>query len=44
MSELLSEEQKAKVLDLWNLSPDNPPSLLELIKEAYPNQNIDGRS
>ena len=44
MSESLSEEQKAKVLDLWNLNPDSPPSLLELIKEAYPNQNIDGRS
>ncbi len=44
MSELLSEEQKAKILNLWNSNPNNPPSLLELIKEAFPDQNIDGRS
>tara|TARA_Y100000593_G_scaffold95087_1_gene199412 strand:+ start:6181 stop:7257 length:1077 start_codon:yes stop_codon:yes gene_type:complete len=44
MSDLLSEEQKAKILNLWNSNPDNPPALLDLIREAFPNQEIDGRS
>lgn len=44
MSELLSEEQKAKILNLWNSNPNSPPSLLELIQEAFPDQSIDGRS
>ena len=30
----LSEEQKAKVLNEWNSRPNDPPSLLELIKAA----------
>jgi hypothetical protein len=42
--DILSEQQRAKILDLWNLNPDSPPSLLELIKEAFPDQDIDGRS
>ena len=30
----LTEEQKQNVLQEWNARPDNPPSLLELIKVA----------
>lgn len=44
MSDLLSEEQKAKILNLWNSNPNNPPALLDLIREAFPDQEIDGRS
>ena len=39
----LSEEQKLKVLDLWNSRSDNPPSLEELVTAAW-GENIDTRS
>ena len=39
----LSEEQKAKVLNEWNSRPNNPPSLLELIRAAG-FEDKDGRS
>ena len=39
----LTEEQKQNVLQEWNARPDNPPSLLELIKVAG-FENKDGRS
>lgn len=44
MNEILTEEQKQKILDEWNSRPDSPPALLELIKLAFPNEEIDGRS
>ena len=44
MNDSLSENQKKKILDLWNSRPNNPPSLLELIKEVFPTQDVDGRS
>ena len=39
----LTEEQKGKVLNEWNSRPNNPPSLLDLIKAAG-FENKDGRS
>ena len=46
MSEVtLSEEQQQKILNEWNSGPDNPPSLLELIRLAYPDDpKLDGRT
>jgi len=44
MNDLLSEEQKKKIIELWNSRPENPPSLLEIIREAFPDKEIDGRS
>ncbi len=40
----LTDEQKEKILEEWNSRPDNPPSLLELIRVAYPDSEFDGRS
>tara|TARA_B100000676_G_scaffold249652_1_gene253818 strand:+ start:4657 stop:5751 length:1095 start_codon:yes stop_codon:yes gene_type:complete len=40
----LTEEQKSIITAEWNSRPDNPPSLLELIKLAFPDKNVDGRS
>ena len=40
----LTKEQQEAILNEWNSRPDNPPSLLELIRSAYPNQDVDGRS
>ena len=41
----LSDEQKQLILDEWNSRPDNPPSLLELVKSAFPKlEEADGRS
>ena len=40
----LTEEQQLKILEEWNNRPNDPPSLLELIKVAFPGQNVDGRS
>ena len=41
----LTEEQKSTILREWESNQDDPPSLLELIRKAYPdNLNIDGRS
>ncbi|MAH46099.1 hypothetical protein CMI37_09715 [Candidatus Pacearchaeota archaeon] len=45
MSEIaLTKEQQENILNEWNSRPNKPPSLLELIRAAYPNQNVDGRS
>jgi hypothetical protein len=40
----LSEEQEKIIVDEWNSRPDDPPSLLALIKETFPGRNLDGRS
>jgi len=40
----LTESQIEKVIDEWNSRPDNPPSLLELIRIAFPDDSFDGRS
>ena len=41
----LTEEQKQAILNEWESRENNPPSLLELIKIAYPDQpHLDGRS
>ena len=40
----LSEEQKQNIVNEWNSREENPPSLLELIKIAFPDKNVDGRS
>ena len=44
MSVELTEEQKLSILKEWNDRPENPPSLLELIRVAYPDKNYDGRT
>ena len=44
MNYSLSDDQRKIILDLWNSRPENPPSLLELTKAAFPDQKIDGRS
>jgi len=40
----LSEEQQLKLLNEWNSRPDNPPSLVELVKLAFDRDDLDGRS
>tara|TARA_B100000287_G_scaffold345926_1_gene333378 strand:- start:4444 stop:5523 length:1080 start_codon:yes stop_codon:yes gene_type:complete len=40
----LSQQQKDDILKEWNNRKDNPPSLLELIRLAFPDKNVDGRS
>tara|TARA_Y100000310_G_C20652488_1_gene800208 strand:+ start:698 stop:1786 length:1089 start_codon:yes stop_codon:yes gene_type:complete len=41
----LTSEQKDRVLKEWESEEDNPPSLLELIRIAYPDKpHLDGRS
>ena len=40
----LNDSQKELVINEWNSRPDNPPSLLELINLAFPDQKIDGRT
>jgi len=40
----LTENQKNAILDEWNSRPDSPPSLLELIEIAFPEQDLDGRT
>ena len=44
MNYSLSSGQKKIILDLWNSRPDDPPSLLELIKAVFPDEDVDGRS
>ena len=46
MTELTPEERHLNALALWNeRGEENPPSLIELIKAAYPDKDgIDGRS
>jgi len=42
---ILTDQQKQKILEEWNSRKDNPPSLLELIRIAFPDdEKIDGRS
>ena len=41
----LTDQQKSLVVDEWNKGEANPPSLLQLIRLAYPDQpHLDGRS
>ena len=40
----LTEKQKLAVLNEWNSRPENPPSLLELIRIAFPDKDYDGRT
>ena len=40
----LTEFQEKIILEEWNSRLDNPPSLLELIKLAFPDQELDGRT
>lgn len=40
----LTTEQEQIILKEWNSRPDSPPSLLELIKLAFPGQDLDGRT
>lgn len=44
MSEELTDKQKENVLREWNDRPNDPPSLSELIKAAYPDSDFDGRT
>ena len=44
MNITLTEEQKQKILDKWNATPNDPPPLLELINAAFPDEGVDGRS
>ena len=44
MKHKLTEEQEQTILNEWNSRPDSPPSLLELINLAFPDQNLDGRT
>ena len=44
MKHKLTEEQEQIILNEWNSRPDSPPSLLELIKLTFPDQNLDGRT
>ena len=40
----LTESQVENVINEWNSRPDSPPSLLELIRIAFPDESFDGRS
>ncbi len=41
----LTEDQQARVIELWNSREEDPPSLLELVREAFPSiESADGRS
>jgi len=41
----LTEDQQKQIIDLWNSKENDPPSLLELVREAFPSvENADGRS
>lgn len=41
---MLTEEQQNIIVNEWNNRPDDPPSLIELIRLAYPNSpDLDGR-
>jgi hypothetical protein len=41
---ILTEEQQLKLLQEWNSRPNNPPSLIELVKIAFDRDDLDGRS
>ena len=38
----LTEEQQEKILSEWNSRSENPPSLLDLIRVAFPDKTVDG--
>ena len=40
----LNDEQCSKILDAWNKNSNDPPALLKLIRIAFPDKNVDGRS
>jgi len=40
----LTEEQQLKLLNEWNNRPDDPPSLVELVRIAFDRADLDGRS
>ena len=40
----LSTEQQEAIVNAWNSRPNDPPSLSELVKAAFPDKNVDGRS
>lgn len=43
--EILTQEQEQIIINEWNSRPDDPPSLIELVKLAYPDKDdVDGRS
>ena len=42
--DILNKSQKELIINEWNSRPDNPPSLLELINIAFPDQGLDGRT
>ena len=45
MNDILTSEQKKIILEEWDSREDNPPSLLELIRTAFPNNpELDGRT
>ena len=44
MKHKLTEEQEQIILNEWNSRPNSPPSLLELIKLAFPDKKLDGRT
>lgn len=41
---ILTNDQKATLIEEWNSRPKNPPSLLELINLVFPDKKVDGRS
>lgn len=41
---ILTEAQQLNLLNEWNSRPNNPPSLAELVKLVFNNENLDGRS
>lgn len=41
---VLTDEQQLKLLNEWNNRPDNPPSLVELVRLAFGRDDLDGRS
>lgn len=42
---ILTQEQQKTIVDIWNSRPENPPSLKELIKAAFPElESIDLRT
>jgi len=41
---ILTEAQQLKLLTEWNNRPDNPPSLVELVRIAFDRDDLDGRS
>ena len=40
----LTDKQKEDIINKWESNEKNPPALLELIRIAFPDKNVDGRS